>query len=106
MTRFEELEIIEEQDQKPSMVDPRVCSDCKVEKPADAFTVNTNYRTSKRTGEVRKQVKLASVCRACLDIRTRKWQSDNREKFKAYQARYIRHKRRQLRRQSKASTIK
>ena len=97
MTHFDEREL-EDPVLKPSMVEPRECSSCKVVKPADDFYVGTSYRVVKRTNEVKKQMKRCSECRECMKARSKVWREANADRFKTYQALYKRKKRRQLRR--------
>lgn len=83
--QFDEREL-EDPVLKPSMVAPRVCSSCKIEKPADDFYVGTSYRVLKTTGEVKKQMKRCSECRECMNARAKAWRKANPLRFKSYQA--------------------
>ena len=79
---MDEREIIEEQDVRPCLKNPKKCSDCKRIKEASEFAMGSYTRNG------RKIARLSSVCRKCASKRAKKWRIKHQEHYNEYQREY------------------
>jgi hypothetical protein len=90
-----EVEIIEPRDMRAGMVRAKVCSKCKLKKPASDFSIGTTFRYRKRLDDYVKRTKLNSECKACITKRVTTWRKANVKRNMVYQSKYHRILRRQ-----------